>query len=370
METIETLILKALNGVLFITDKTEQIKFCQGMIKESLGYTEEEVINQPVSSFFYPEDRKILLANIKYIAIQKGHFEGRVALINKSGEKRFFILYLTKLDHPIYYWPYVLKDITHYVEKEKEKQEQLKLTCLGEIVTVLAHHIRNPVTGIGGFSKRALKICAQNEKCQRYLTIIRQQAARLEKLTKILETFVYLPSPRFEPVNFLQMIKTQLRKWSKQFPDRRWRFRVEKNYRPLSLKIMADYALIKLAIEEVIKNACDFTTSGDKISFFIGKRQSDTKEYVQFVVEDSGQGISEKDLASVCELFYTTKPQEIGLGLAMAQKVIKMHEGEIILESQKGQGTRVTIFLPIDRRRMIRYKLVKDVQTEPFGLNP
>ncbi len=73
------------------------------------------------------------------------------------------------------------------------------------------------------------------------------------------------------------------------------------------------------------------------------------EEQVEVVLQDSGCGISEADLARVEEPFFTTKPQGNGLGLAICRSIVRRMQGEMQIESQVGQGTRVWISLPIQR---------------------
>jgi two-component system NtrC family sensor kinase len=69
-------------------------------------------------------------------------------------------------------------------------------------------------------------------------------------------------------------------------------------------------------------------------------------DQIEVMVADNGCGISTERLARVFEPFYTTKPQGTGLGLAVAQGIIKDHGGQIIASSSPGSGTKMTIFLP------------------------
>ena len=65
------------------------------------------------------------------------------------------------------------------------------------------------------------------------------------------------------------------------------------------------------------------------------------------VIEDTGHGMSEETLSRIFDLFFTTKPQGTGLGMALARSVIDLHGGELGVHSALGKGTRVTIRLPL-----------------------
>jgi signal transduction histidine kinase len=65
-------------------------------------------------------------------------------------------------------------------------------------------------------------------------------------------------------------------------------------------------------------------------------------------LDDTGSGMSEATLARVFDLFFTTKPEGTGLGMALARSVITRHGGQLTINSEVGQGTRVIVRLPID----------------------
>ncbi len=356
MQLVEQ-ILKAFKGIVFITDEKDTIIQCFGLVEEILAYSPEELKGRSITILFFPEDREILFSNLKYKVRTIGFFKGRIAFLGKNGQKRILELYLSSDKGEK--WTYILKDCTEEVERERKIKEHIKYLSLGEIANVLAHHLRNPITGIGGFSKRALRICMTDPKCREYLQIIQKQAERLEKLVKVIETFVFLPSPHFQPVVFIKLLKQVLQRWIKRYPDRRWRFYVSPSYGSLSLKIMGDPLLLEMALDELLKNACNFTRPKDIIQILLDKEIKRDREYVNLIIKDTGQGMSKEDLENIFNLFYTKRPEEIGIGLTLTQKIIKMHNGDISFQSELGRGTQVQVEIPVDRRRLIRYMRLK-----------
>jgi signal transduction histidine kinase len=70
------------------------------------------------------------------------------------------------------------------------------------------------------------------------------------------------------------------------------------------------------------------------------------KEFVEILVSDTGIGISAKDLPHIFEPFFTTKEDGLGLGLTVAERIIKDHLGQISVDTKEGKGTTVKITLP------------------------
>jgi two-component system sensor histidine kinase AtoS len=68
---------------------------------------------------------------------------------------------------------------------------------------------------------------------------------------------------------------------------------------------------------------------------------------VTVAIDDTGPGMSDETLARVFDLFFTTKPEGTGLGMAIARSVIDRHGGELAIQSAPGPGTRVRVRLPL-----------------------
>ncbi len=354
-------ILQALEAIAIITNAQDVINNCFGPVESLLKYSSQELIGKSITELLFPEDRKVFFQNLKLTSLKKGFFEGKIALMGKDKSKTIYQLHLFKSQSGG--WVYVLKDLAKESQREHKLKNHIKLICVGEIANLMVHHFRNSITSIGGFSKRALRVCLSNPKCQDYLGIIHRQVARLEKLMNVVETFVYLPTPQFRPFEFISLLKRVLRRWMKRKTDRRWRFHIDSNYRPLNQKIVADPFLLDMALDEVLKNACDFTKPGDRIEVSLTKVNNSKvlKEFIEVRVKDTGPGLEEGEIKKIFDLFYTKRPEDVGMGLKLTQKIMEIHGGYIKINSRIGQGTEVTLRIPADRRRFIRYKKLSDM---------
>jgi len=75
--------------------------------------------------------------------------------------------------------------------------------------------------------------------------------------------------------------------------------------------------------------------------------QPDRREGILIEVSDDGCGIAREHMGRVFDPFFTTKPKGVGMGLAIARKIVQAHGGEITLESQEGKGAQVKVWLPM-----------------------
>ena len=106
--------------------------------------------------------------------------------------------------------------------------------------------------------------------------------------------------------------------------------------------ISVDTRLLKMALKNVVLNACEATREKGEI-FIETCLESD----IIIRISDTGVGIPPEKLKSVFRPFFSLKEQGHGLGLAMAKRAIELHNGQIEVNSQPGQGTSFEINLPV-----------------------
>jgi len=115
-----------------------------------------------------------------------------------------------------------------------------------------------------------------------------------------------------------------------------------------------DFGLMKQALLNVVQNAEAAMTSGGRLTI----TTADMEEEVFIIIADTGTGISEENLSKIFEPYFTTKESGTGLGLTVLFKIVKEHQGEVIVSSREGKGTVFTIALPKPQveRKMIAYE--------------
>src|SRR5713101_1188369 len=117
-------------------------------------------------------------------------------------------------------------------------------------------------------------------------------------------------------------------------------------------QVMGDEDRLKQLLLILLDNALKYTPVTGQVTVGLRRR----KAHAEIVVRDTGAGIPPEDVPHVFERFYRADPARsgdpggTGLGLSIAHWIVEQHEGEITLESQPGQGTLVTIYLPLPER--------------------
>lgn len=229
----------------------------------------------------------------------------------------------------------------------RETQENFirseRLEAMSHLVQGVAHEIRNPITTIGGFAWRIKKAFKENSKLQSYIGIILDESQRLENLVRRVRELgnalsatltldditpvIELVVDRFNPIARKQNVDLVPK------IDKKLRF------------IKMDSSQLVAALSNIIENALESMPHGGKLALE-AKQEPD---HVLIRITDTGWGISEKDLDSVYDPFFTSKTKSAGLGLTMVHQIVMNHDGEIKTQSKKGKGTTVTIRFPSKR---------------------
>ncbi len=117
---------------------------------------------------------------------------------------------------------------------------------------------------------------------------------------------------------------------------------LEVHEHPEPILFTFDPDLLTLALSNLVQNAVQASASGQQVELRAEERQAD----VVILVSDKGEGIQPEHLENIFNPFFTTKPQGVGLGLAIVSKIIDEHRGHVTVFSEPGRGTRFEITLP------------------------
>jgi two-component system NtrC family sensor kinase len=119
---------------------------------------------------------------------------------------------------------------------------------------------------------------------------------------------------------------------------------IYKNYSPGIPPVRVDAELLERVFSNLILNASQASPPGGVVT--VKTRLLDDKE-VEVAVIDRGSGIEAKNLESIFNPFFTTKPEGVGLGLAICSKIVDEHGGHITVESTAGEGSVFRVILPV-----------------------
>ena len=244
-----------------------------------------------------------------------------------------------------------IRDVTERKKAEDEKQrlrerlaEAEKLSALGRIAANVADEIRNPLTAVGGFARRLLKI-ADSEKEKQYAEYISSEVGRVENLLNDVLAFSRKRSPLLEDHD----IRTILDEALKTFEERllHQSITVQRDYRNEAV-VRVDKSHVRDAVERLIANALDAMPAGGTLTVLTEQEIVNGVPYVRARIQDTGEGIPPEKMEKIFEPFFTTRISRkgTGLGLTIAKNIVEEEGGIIRITSTETAGTTVTLLFP------------------------
>jgi len=236
------------------------------------------------------------------------------------------------------------------LEKQLKRMEQMQDRLLlmerymasGEMSSVIAHEIKNPLIAIGGFAKRLHRKMEPVDPNWETVGIIVEEVNRLERLLQQLRSF----SPTVEhgeencDINLIIQKILTLLKGELEILN----IKLEANFADGLPKVLIGEDEIKQVFLNLIQNAIQAMPNGGylKIDGFYDQGA------IMIQVKDNGTGIPSKIQENIFQPLFTTKEDGSGLGLALSSQIIKAHSGSIkVEESEPNNGTTFSICLPV-----------------------
>jgi two-component system, LuxR family, sensor kinase FixL len=341
-ERYRSIIESAVDGILVI-DCQGRIEAFNAAAERLFGYAAGEVLGRNVNVLMpepYHSEHDQYMA--RYLATGEKRIIGigrEVTGRRKDGQT--FLVHLSVGEMTIDGEPKftgILHDLTARVMLETQLREQAALTRLGEMAAVVAHEVKNPLTGIRG----AVQIIGSRlPPGSRDAEVIKEIVARIDALNNLMKDlllFARPPQPRIAAVDPLPLLET-VASLVRQDPGAR---AVTIEVVGASGPIMADAELLKLVTQNLLLNAVHAITGPGMIRVSV----SANGVMCQITVTDSGPGITADVRDKLFTPFFTTKARGTGLGLSTAKRFIEAQGGTIAIDCPPAGGTAVTIELP------------------------
>ncbi len=226
------------------------------------------------------------------------------------------------------------------VRLREELQRAEKLKAISTLAAGMAHEIKNPLTSIKTFTEYLPKKCDDKDFIEKFTRIV---GAEVEKINDIVGQLLYFAKPRppqISPSDIGALINETIDLLNNDFI--KYNVKVARDI-PNSVILSIDPVQMKQVFLNLIINAIDAMKSGGgtlKVSVI------SEQEIIKISFEDTGAGISQKNIKNVFDPFFSTKDTSTGLGLSIVHGIISNHNGRIEVVSAPGKGTRFDILLP------------------------
>jgi PAS domain S-box-containing protein len=243
-------------------------------------------------------------------------------------------------------------DISQLQELSKQASRVSTLTALGEMAATVAHEIRNPLGGIGGFAGLLERDLDVEDPRRRLVKKIVEGVESLNRMVTNLLNYTRPLQLNLRPVDFLEVVEDCLGFFEIDAGNRLDNVELCREFPMGTVPCKTDPEQIQQIVLNLLHNAVQAMPSGGQIR--VGVSEADERAEagglsgpcITLIVVDSGIGMTDEVKEKLFMPFFTTKEDGNGLGLATARKVIEAHGGEILVDSVPHQGSTFTLFIP------------------------
>jgi PAS domain S-box-containing protein len=320
--------------------------------QQIFGYLHEGLVGRSCEEVF---GEKGPITRLAREALQEGRIHSRIelAIQRKDGATRWIGVSSSILRDEkgiVRGVTFLLTDLTEIRKLQEQVMLRESLATVGQISAGIAHEVRNSLGAILGFANLLQKKIPVEDPLARHVQGIVDEILLLERTVRDFLVFARPAQLKLYPLDLSEVMEEALAHYREVAEGSGvkvvWERREEL---PL---ITGDRQAIRQAFGNLIRNAVEAMPGGGNLTIsIIGHRSSVNglpadHEWVEVRVTDTGVGVSEEARGKIFTPFFTSKAKGTGLGLALVQKTVVSHGGQIEVESSPGLGATFLIRFP------------------------
>ncbi|MDR3536618.1 MAG: response regulator [Acetobacteraceae bacterium] len=339
------------NDIIILLDAEETILYASGAATRILGYAPAELLGRKLQTLLHPDDPPGRLQHATAHALTRRVLrcttkDGRDLLLEPT--------FRPVQDNQAAQTIGVLRDVTDQVKLEEQLRHQQRMDTIGQLTAGIAHDFNNLLQAMMGSLELLLDEIADQPEMRECAEGALRMGERGARLTHHLLAFArkQVLKPRaLDLTNLLNDVGHTLRRTLGP------QIAIPIEIAPNAPRVYADPGQLEAAVLNLALNARDAMSKGGTLTietFEAGPvvlnplEDTTPRRYVVLAVSDTGTGMNAETLAKACEPFFTTKgPKGSGLGLSMVHGFARQSGGDMRVQSQMGQGTRVELWLPL-----------------------
>lgn len=239
----------------------------------------------------------------------------------------------------------------------EQMQRAAKLASLGEIISGIAHEIKNPLTGISCAVQVFQSEMNKDDSKKAVTTEILNHIKRLDRTVKDLLNYAKPKPPNFMPHKIDDVLNKAV---FFVYPEaKKHNVVIDTGIEGEIPDVMMDPDQMQQVFLNLMINAVQAMPDGGKLKITTSNSEKEKAEdnkiiellpgekAVMIKFEDTGIGVEDDILDSIFDPFFTKKSKGTGLGLAISRRIVQEHGGEITVKSEVGKGSIFTIYLPV-----------------------
>ncbi len=231
-------------------------------------------------------------------------------------------------------------DLTNIKQLQNQMQHAKTLAALGEMAATVAHEIRNPLAGIGGFAGLLERDLDGDDPRRALVKKIVQGVSSLNKIVSNLLVYTRHMELNLQRVDFVEWMEEILNYAEIEISKENKDIVILRDYKFGKMDARIDPEKFQQVFLNLIFNAIQSIEGKGRITI---RADLDEKDFMRVAIVDDGKGISKDIMDKIFNPFFTTKEQGTGLGLAIVQRIVTLHGGSIAVTSEPGRFTQFEI---------------------------
>ncbi|MCA0173175.1 ATP-binding protein [Bacillus sp. RAR_GA_16] len=315
-----------------ISDEAGQIREFNTSAAQLTGLNKSNMVGRHIS------DIPVLKPFFDHVLTRKKGIEDIEIIFSTHVERKCLLDILPLYHHDQLSGAFAqFRDMTSYYQLQDQVIQSEKLSAIGKLGAGLAHEIRNPLTSIIGFTQ----LLDVDEKQSHYIDII---TTELERMKNLVNQFVMM-GKQTSSERKLGYLNPIIEETVELMRSNAHLHNVEIHFHSIEEQMMVwmDSSQMKQVLINFIKNAIEAMPGGGNITVDLTKK--DNKAIIS--IKDTGDGMSEKEVNQLGTPFFSTKSSGLGIGLSICFDIMQAHQGNIVIDSEKGVGTNAKLLLPL-----------------------
>jgi PAS domain S-box-containing protein len=341
-------ILRSVGEAIALIDLDMRIQYVNEAYTALTGYTTQDVKDRDPATVGPAVESEQIRESLRRTVARGTIWRGETVARRKDGRTYDAMLTIAPvLDGEGRVTGYVASHQDISLQKELERARR-------QFMTNVSHELRTPVANIKLYTE-LLQRGTASDKTERYLSVLGEQADRLSQLVQGILEMITLDSGQAARSWTTVALSTLVQDTTTRFQDRAQATGLSLVLKPLPPDLPAvtgDQVRLGQALGELVKNAVTFTPLGGQVTIKAAIVEQEGRTWVTIAVQDTGPGIPAEEQPRVFDRFFRgllTESGHIpgtGLGLSMAQEILRAHGGRVTVDSTLGQGSTFTLWLP------------------------
>jgi signal transduction histidine kinase len=235
-----------------------------------------------------------------------------------------------------------LHDLESVEQIESEIELSRRMAAIGRLTAGVGHEVKNPINAIVVHLELLKnKLAGDHAPATRHLDVIEAEIRRLDRVVQTLVDFSRPVELQLHEQDLRSVIGDVMALATEELSTRNVKLESEMPATPMLVNVDAD--LLKQAAINVIQNGAQAMPNGGRLRV----RLTEERKMAVLCIADEGMGIPPEIREKIFDLYFTTKSEGSGIGLAMTYRILQLHHGSVDVQSKVGRGTEFSLRIPL-----------------------